>query len=61
MSSESPTRTAAVADRSLLRSIQPDGPLIGSAPGGSLDGLDAGPVPPASNQQMRCVMCLLLA
>ncbi len=61
MSAEPPTRTVAVADRSLLRNIPPDRPLIGSAPGASPDGLDAGPVPSACNQEMHCVMCLLLA
>lgn len=61
MSAERPTRTISVTDRSLLRSIQPERPLIGSAPGGSLDGLDRGPVPSPCDQEVRLVMCLLLA
>lgn len=61
MSAESPTGTITLTDRSLLRSIQTDWPLIGSAPGASPDGLDAGPVPSACGQEVRCVMCLLLA
>ncbi len=61
MSAESPTITITVTDRALLRSIQPDWPLIGSAPGASPDGRDAGPVASAYNQEARLVMCLLLA
>lgn len=61
MSAEHPTRTFTVTDRSLLRSIQTDKPLIGSVPGGSLDGLDGGPVPSPRGQEVRLVMCLLLA
>jgi hypothetical protein len=53
--------TTTVTDRSVLRSIQPDRPLIGSAPGASLDGLDGGPVLSACDQEVGLVMCLLLA
>lgn len=53
--------TLTVTDPPLLRSIQPDSPLIGSAPGASPDGLDAGPVLSASNHEIRCVLSLLLA
>lgn len=61
MSAEHPTRTTTATDRLLLRSIQPDRPLIGSAPGAALDGLDPGPLPSACDQEVRLVMCLLLA
>ncbi len=61
MSAEHPTRTISVTDRSLLWSIQPERPLIGAAPAALLDGLDGGPVPSSCDQEVRLVMCLLLA
>ena len=53
-------RTIALAGRSLVPSVQPDGPMLGSAPAASPDGLDAGPDLSARKQEVRCVMCLLL-
>jgi hypothetical protein len=59
MSTEAPTIT--VIDRALLQSIQPEWPLIRSAPGGTPDGRGAGAAPAACDQEVRLVMCLLLA
>jgi hypothetical protein len=57
MSTEPTTATITLTGRSLVRSIQPDWHLTESAP----DGLDAGLGPSTCNQEVRCVMCLLLA
>ncbi len=60
MSSEPTPHTIALTGRSRVRATQPDWPLNGSAPASWPDGLDAGPDPAASNQEIRCVMSLLL-
>jgi hypothetical protein len=61
MSTEPTTRTMTLTGRLLVPSIQPDWPLIGSAAAPSPDSLDAGPGPSACNQDVRCVLGLLLA
>jgi hypothetical protein len=61
MSAEAPTSTVTLTDRSLLPSIQTGWPRTGSAPGASPEALDAGPVLSAYNQEVRCVMSLLVA
>jgi hypothetical protein len=57
MSIEPTTRTITLTGPSLVPSGQPDWPVSESVP----DGLDAGLAPSASNREVRCVMCLLLA
>jgi hypothetical protein len=61
MSTEPTTRTITLTGRSLVQSIQPDWPLIRSAPAAWPDRLDAGLGLSACDQEVRCVMCLLLA